>query len=207
MENMKYEAEILQSSVDTLKLELKKQKDNELLLLKYPDLYGPMSHMEDEEAETNVASDMQNQINANKHRIYLLNNLNKKLENSLKKLNETNVVRSNSSSAKKTPQNINASGAGDGVTSGGGDSNRNYFAKQQTMSASSTGSTPKSADESAGSSRPLLTRPVPFFKLDSEVEQNSSQVTDPHRKSASQNNIRFNKQNFKYIKMLININF
>ena len=192
MENMKYEAEILQSSVDTLKLELKKQKDNELLLLKYPDLYGPMSHMEDEEAETNVASDMQNQINANKHRIYLLNNLNKKLENSLKKLNETNVVRSNSSSAKKS-QNINAHGAGDGVTSGGGESNRNYFAKQQTMSASSTGSTPKSADESAGSSRPLLTRPVPFFKLDSEMEQNSSQVTDPHRKSAPQKDIRFNK--------------
>ena len=76
---------MLKKSVEEFKLELKKYKDNELLLLKYPDLYCPA---EINEGELNVVDDMQNQINANKHRIGLLDSLNKKLSVSIKKLNE-----------------------------------------------------------------------------------------------------------------------
>lgn len=153
---MKYEADILQSSVDTLKLELKKQKENEILLLKYPDLYGPMTHI-DEHGESNVANDMQNQINANKHRIFLLNNLNKKLENSVRKLNETSNSASASPSKKETT-----------ITSDEpSEHGSNYFVKQP-VSSPSVLSTPKSIEDIG--SRTLMARPVPFFKLDSELE-------------------------------------
>lgn len=158
---MKYETEILQSSIDTLKLELKKQKDNEVLLLKYPDLYGPMTHIEDPNSETSsndVANDMQNQINANKHRIYLLNNLNKKLENSVRKLSETTAQKKNSPIENSLGLLAN------------GDSSKesNYFAKPPQ----SVASTPKSSTaDVVTSNRTGLGRPVPFFKLESEIEQ------------------------------------
>lgn len=151
--------------MDTLKLELKKQKKNEILLLKYPDLYGPMTHIDDH-SESNVANDMQNQINANKHRIFLLNNLNKKLENSVRKLNETTMT---TNSASGSPSKKETTITSDESSEHGS----NYFVKQP-VSSPSVLSTPKSIEDIGN--RTLLARPVPFFKLDSELE-NPPQAT------------------------------
>lgn len=82
------------------KAELKRKSDNETLLLKYPDLYGPLENLS--ENESNVLEDMLNQVNANKHRISLLENLNGTLMTSIKKLNEANV-RSNSQENSRKP--------------------------------------------------------------------------------------------------------
>ena len=90
LENMQYENEILQNALSGLKLEMKKAKENELLLVKYPDLYGPVPQVVDE--ELNVQEDMVNQISANKHRMQLLEGLNRKLEVSLRKLREVHSV-------------------------------------------------------------------------------------------------------------------
>lgn len=144
----------MQSSIDTLKLELKKQKDNEILLLKYPDLYGPMTHIDEHGGESNVADDMQNQINANKHRIFLLNNLNKKLENSVRKLNETTTIGSSTPAKNESIVEIS-------------EVINSQFVKQP-VSSSSVSSTPKSLEDIG--TRTLMSRPVPFFKLDSEIE-------------------------------------
>jgi hypothetical protein len=152
IENLKYDNEILQTSIDSLNMELKKLKQNEHLLLKYPDLYGPLENLmdDDDEATTtsNVAADMQNQLNANKHRIYLLNNLNKKLENSIKKLNESTTTTNEISFVANEE--------------------KNYFKKQSLSNVS----TPKAEAPTHDDTRlQALSRPVPLFKLENEIDQ------------------------------------
>ncbi|CAF0817787.1 unnamed protein product [Brachionus calyciflorus] len=147
IENLRYESEILQGSITNLKLELKKMKDNESLLIRYPDLYGPMEQLNDD--ELSVIDDMQNQIKANKHRISLLENLNNKLFNSIKKLNET----------QGTNEITNDIGASF--------DDKNYFMKPNESSSRSQSrlDTPKQSDNNYS-----FSRPVPLFKLDNEIE-------------------------------------
>lgn len=139
---------MLKKSVEEFKLELKKYKDNELLLLKYPDLYGPA---EINEGELNVVDDMQNQINANKHRIGLLDSLNKKLSVSIKKLNEKRESIDQSFNKSNSKLDLN-------------ETNENYFMKQKDSRRASLNETPR-IEKNA------LTRPVPLFKLENEMNQ------------------------------------
>lgn len=177
IETLKYDNEILQSSIDSLNAELKKRKESEHLLLKYPDLYGTMEHV-GEDHDIGVEVDMQNQINANKHRIYLLNNLNKKLENSIKKLHETKSLHKQSSLDSNPDQTINEE--------------KSYFKKQ-----SSIVSTPKNQPEESAGSRLGLNRPVPLFKLENEIDQldDNMHKTNSNDTQLGSNNQYWNQEN------------
>ena len=114
----------------------------------------------------NVVEDMQNQINANKHRMSLLDNLNKTLFNSIKKLNEkrnsidnsvNNTTTTNTSSM--SPTTLNQSSSHTEPISDG-----NYFMKHKDSRRDSLVETPRNSD------RNCLGRPVPLFKLENEME-------------------------------------
>ena len=139
-------------------------KENETLLIRYPDLYGPLEQLNDN--ELNVCEDMINQINANKYRINLLESLNKKLNNSIKKLNETQM------------SNIDMDGNDNSVYSNKPDSAINkyenshdndathYFMKPPPSTRTNSNvTTPKAS---------ALTRPVPLFKLENEIDENEN---------------------------------
>lgn len=151
IQNLKYESEILQNSLENLKQELKKLRDNESLLIRYPDFYGPLEQLNDD--ELNVVEDMQNQIRANKHRIDLLEKLNNKLINSINKLNET--MTSNQC------DNVCASLE-----------EKNYFMKPTESSSRS-----QSVLESPKEQKCSYTRPVPFYKLENELENETKDET------------------------------
>ena len=137
IENLEYDKQVLVKSIEEMKVQMKKLQDNELLLLKYPDLYGPIEQTE----ELGVAEEMQNQINANSHRIKLLENLNNNLFNSVKKLHETQ-------------QNSRANSAINKV---------DYFMKEN------------STVESRTREKQVLSRPVPLFKLENEIDESELQ--------------------------------
>ena len=131
-------------------------KENETLMMRYPDLYGPIEQLNEE--EMNVCEDMMNQINANKYRINLLENLNKKLNNSIKKLNETQM-------------NDTA------LTNDNQDTSLNYFMKPPQSTSRTTPSnsnlvTPRRNSIGNSSGKQALTRPVPLFKLENEINEN-----------------------------------
>jgi hypothetical protein len=158
-EKFKYDIEILQNSVSSLHKELKKSKENEILMMRYPDLYGPIEQLNDN--EMNVCDDMINQINANKYRINLLENLNKKLNNSIKKLNETQM---NNEKLNETALTTNENN----------DTSLNYFMKppqstSRTTPSNSNLGTPR--NKSANNSRQAISRPVPLFKLENEIDE------------------------------------
>ncbi len=160
-ENLKYDTEILQNSVNSLQKDLKKMKENEILMIRYPDLYGPLEQLN--ENEMNVCDDMMNQMNANKYRINLLESLNKKLNNSIKKLNETQMNETASTNDQLNETNLN------------------YFMKPPQSTSRSTPAnsnlvTPRNNSNSALNKRQALTRPVPLFKLENEI--NDSQLNE-----------------------------
>jgi hypothetical protein len=130
-------------------MDIKRIKENETLLLRYPDLYGPIEQLNPN--ETNVCDDMLNQINANKHRIQLLDNLNKKLYNSIKKLNETQVDEMKSNQNKSYDSE-----------------NKDYFLKHEgdDLSRSTTKMEVRKSSE-----KKSISRPVPLFKLENEIDQ------------------------------------
>lgn len=137
-----------------------KLKDNELLLLRYPDLYGPIEQFE----EADVADEMQNQISANQHRISLLTNLNDNLSNSVRRLNETQsraVSRANTSHVSASSANHNHS-----RTINRSEVQLNEFMKPDV---SRTESRKSEAPKSEAGSR-VPSRAYPLFKLDSEIE-------------------------------------
>ena len=171
-ENLKYDTELLQNSVNSLQRDLKKMKENEILMIRYPDLYGPLEQLN--ENEMNVCDDMINQINANKYRINLLESLNKKLNNSIKKLNETQM--NETGIMNQTEQN---------------DTSLNYFMKppqstSRTTPANSTLATPRN-NSSSSSNRQALTRPVPLFKLENEINEAQLNEKIPPPSSAHSN--------------------
>jgi hypothetical protein len=127
------------------------------LLLKYPDLYGPVDISE---SEMNVVEDMQNQINANKHRMSLLDNLNKTLFNSIKKLNEKRNSNDNSINTNTTGMSSTLNQS----SSNNEPNEENYFMKHKDSRRDSLVETPKNSDRNG------LGRPVPLFKLENEME-------------------------------------
>jgi hypothetical protein len=132
---------MLNDSVDKLKIEIKKLKENETLLLKYPDLHGPIDQLDLN--EVNLCEDMVNQINANNYRIYLLENINKKLSNSIIKLKKNDSLQKNDEKIK-IPDNLNII------------NNESDNFESLTFSTC-----PKSKK---------LSRPAPLFKLENEIE-------------------------------------
>ena len=136
IQNLEYDKQVLVKSIEEMKVQMNKLQENELLLLKYPDLYGPIEQTE----ELGVAEEMQNQINANSHRIKLLENLNNNLFNSVKKLHETQL-NSRGNSANKV----------------------DYFMKEN------------STVESRTREKQVLSRPVPLFKLENEIDESELQ--------------------------------
>lgn len=99
--------EDLKQNLSGLNNEIKKMKEKELLLLQYPDLYGPIPVQKD----TDIIKDMELQIQANRHRIQLLESQNQALKNSIQKLFEsekkTTTVQSPQQSINTTNQNNN----------------------------------------------------------------------------------------------------
>jgi hypothetical protein len=87
IDELKSENKMLNNLIDNLKSEIRKLKENQTLLLQYPDLYGPIEQLDSN--ETNVCEEMDNQINANEYRIHLLENINAKLRNSINKLKQS----------------------------------------------------------------------------------------------------------------------
>ena len=126
-------------------------KENENLLLRYPDLYGPIEHPNDN--ELNVAEDMENQIQANNHRIALLQNLNRNLDNSLRRLNETHGKK-NSTMDEHLNQTIGRSY-----------DVQNYFLKRKESIPEAV----KVVDRDTKSA--TVGRPVPLFKLENEIDE------------------------------------
>ncbi len=176
-EKFKYDIEILQNSVSSLHKELKKSKENEILMMRYPDLYGPIEQLN--EHEMNVCDDMINQINANKYRINLLENLNKKLNNSIKKLNETQMNNEKLNETTMTSNDNNNN-----------ETSLNYFMKPPQSTSRTTPSnsnlvTPRN-NSATSNSRQALTRPVPLFKLENEIDE-----TDLLNEKISPNTIRY----------------
>jgi hypothetical protein len=91
----------LKSSLAQLNNEVKKHKEKELLLLQYPDLYGPLP-----QKETDLLTDMESQILANRHRIDLLQAQNSTLQISIQRLANANnfpVVHVDNQLQSKTP--------------------------------------------------------------------------------------------------------
>ncbi len=86
--------EDLKSSLVKLNNEVKKHKEKELLLLQYPDLYGPLP-----QKETDLLTDMESQILANKYRIDLLETQNSKLKVTIQQL-------ANSINSQPQPANV-----------------------------------------------------------------------------------------------------
>lgn len=86
IENLNKEINEFKSSISILKNELQKCKEKELLLMQYPDLYGPIEIKK----ELSIIDDMEMQIQSNTHRINLLEAQNKSLKNSIEKLKEAN---------------------------------------------------------------------------------------------------------------------
>jgi hypothetical protein len=166
-ESIQYENEILQNSINNLKQEIKKQKQNELLLLKYPDFYGPMDHLHIE-GEIDVYEDMQNQINANQFRISLLENLNRKLETSIKKLKEARPPSHKAQSYLPNNNFSEESGFNSSMTNKDstlGD-NLNFFMKPQPETSSSRRSSIVLPEKPS--------RPFPLYKLESELDEDES---------------------------------
>jgi hypothetical protein len=140
-------------------------KENETLLIRYPDLYGPLEQLN--ENEVNVCEDMINQINANKYRINLLESLNKKLNNSIKKLNETQM--SNTSNIDIDNDNIIYSKPTSAINkyenSHDNDTTHYFMKPPPSTRTNSNVTTPKAS---------ALTRPVPLFKLENEIDENEN---------------------------------
>lgn len=158
LESLQFDNEILQNSLNNLKEEMNKVKHSQLLLLKYPDLYGPMEHLSVEgEQETNVYEDMLNQMNANKERIRLLDELNKKLENSMNRLKQVNGFRNDRSQSSESRHHSMRSNGGGFDTS----EHSNYFMKAPESS---------SRRSSISQEKPPSSRPYPLYKLESELE-------------------------------------
>jgi uncharacterized protein (UPF0335 family) len=197
LEGVQYENEILQNSINGLKAEVKKLKDNELLLLKYPDLYGPMEQLSNEQ-ELDVYEDMVNQMNANRHRVNLLENLNRKLDHSMKKLKETRPQSNqnmndsnqyysnghnnsnnnnytqhdepsfnNTQSGRANEQNFNASFNGTGQ---GGKNYRHSSTSGENANYFMKPPESSSRRSSISQDKPS-SRPYPLYKLDSEMEE------------------------------------
>jgi len=182
LERLRMEIDTHKRQVDELSKEVKKCKENEMLLLKYPDLYGPIEQHGDEN-ELNVCEDMINQINANKYRIGLLENLNKKLSNSIKKLNETQVVNSKASETDNyfMKQRANPN-----------DSTRTLTPLRQSSSSKIVQDKHEQANErsSATSAHIMPVRPVPLFKLENELV--------PTNEHSNQNELKYELHIFKY---------
>ena len=79
----------LKTNLTQLNINLKKFKEKEMLLLQYPDLYGPMPI---QHQETDLITDMESQMQANKHRIELLEAQNETLKISIQRLINVNTT-------------------------------------------------------------------------------------------------------------------
>ncbi len=143
IQNLEAEKAALQASIEALQCDNAKLKHNELLLLRYPDLYGPIEQAE----ELSVAEEMENQISANQHRITLLSNLNLKLGNSVRKLSEAQ-----SRSASRAAQ--------------GGE---NEFMRSEGGKAEKKGS----GESWVPAESRVPSRAYPLFKLESEMAAES----------------------------------
>lgn len=161
----KTQVEQLEASVSNLTGQVTKMKETELLLLKYPDLYGPIEQLE----ELGVGEEMENQITANRHRIALLENLNSNLSNSVRKLNDSasrpsSTMKFQECSTRNQSLVINKSSIE--MNTG---AERDYFmkrneansARQQEVEAAAGA---KSASES------IPRRQYPLFRLEDELE-------------------------------------
>jgi hypothetical protein len=104
---------------------------------------------------------MQNQIKANKHRIGLLDNLNKTLMNSIRKLSEKRNSIDNSQNILPSPLNQSKNNNTDL-----NQSSDNYFMRHKDSRSESLVETPKKN----------LMRPVPLFKLENELDE--SEITN-----------------------------
>ncbi len=82
--------------------EVKKLKEKELLLLQYPDLYGPIPIQKD----TDIIKDMEMQIQANRYRIELLEQQNQTLKSSMQRLIETERPQSTNYNTENYQQHI-----------------------------------------------------------------------------------------------------
>ncbi len=149
---------------------MSKLRANQTLLLTYPDLYGAIPQLD--ENEMNVCDDMINQCSANKLRIELLENLNRKLENSIKKLNE-NQVRINSTNnwqsrletRTTTPQNLPQAP----LPPPQNDRQSANLEQLMQPAADSSYLTSSSLSSSKMPAPLQMQRPVPLFKLENEL--------------------------------------
>lgn len=79
----------LKKNNNSLNVDIQKFKEKELLLLQYPDFYGPIPIQK----ETDITTDMELQIQANQYRIELLEQQNQTLKSSIQRLLEKESFR------------------------------------------------------------------------------------------------------------------
>jgi hypothetical protein len=154
----------MKNSIEEMRLEIEKQKENELLLIRYPDLYGPIEQfVQNEHSSPNeLCAQMNNQINANERRINLLVNLNKKLLNSVIKLKENKLYKKISNDSKESQYDM------DIEMDNQNDSLSNLLGKAQMVSAKS-----ETAQEQQQQQQHEFDQPIPLYKLDNLKLTNS----------------------------------
>ena len=142
--------ERLESEREQLQSEVQKLKETELLLLKYPDLYGPIEQLE----QLSVSEEMENQIDANRHRIALLQTLNSNLSNSVRKLNDTTL---NDAKFRETSAR-----------------NQSLVVERRSIEVDERDCFMR-ANEAAKRGGSLPKRQYPLFRLDDEIEAEARQ--------------------------------
>jgi hypothetical protein len=147
--------ERLESEREQLQSEVQKLKETELLLLKYPDLYGPIEQLE----QLSVSEEMENQIDANRHRIALLQTLNSNLSNSVRKLNDATLNDATLNDAKFRETSTR---------------NQSLVVERRSIEVDERDCFMR-ANEAAKRGGSLPKRQYPLFRLDDEIEAEARQ--------------------------------